>query len=134
MRQSLFVGSSPGESERIDHVWKSGRLSFCWKRPQPELGPQGSPGQGGIPQGGARGFPRGDPNVPVADCVRRSPLGTFTFKNKANKSHRYLNKESLSGLDSDIEEKIKIYDEVATVVSSGPTSIPKRDFLTFKSF
>jgi hypothetical protein len=32
----------------------------------------GGLGQGSTPQGGAREFPRGDPNVTVADCVRRN--------------------------------------------------------------
>ena len=40
-------------------------------------------GKGASHRGAPGGFPRGDPNVPVADCVRRSPLGTFTFKDKA---------------------------------------------------
>ena len=49
-----------------------GETFFLLEMATARAGATGGPGQGGIPQGGAREFPRGDPNVPVADCVRRN--------------------------------------------------------------
>jgi hypothetical protein len=71
MRQSLFVGSSPDESESI-MFGSQGDFLFVGSGHNQSWGHRGGAGQGGIPQGGAREFPRGDPNVPVADCVRRN--------------------------------------------------------------
>ena len=79
-------GSSPGETLKSCLVWevlclKSGGLSFFVGRGYSQSwSHRGVLGKGASHKGAPGVFPRGDPNVPVADCVRRSPLGMFTFK------------------------------------------------------
>jgi hypothetical protein len=67
---------------------------------------------------------------------RHKSMPAFAFdKNHAKKmssSRRFLNKDSLSNLESDNLSECDF--EAATVVSVGGTDIPKRDFLTFKAF
>jgi hypothetical protein len=68
--------------------------------------------------------------------TRHRSVPAFSFESgrkKLNTSHRFLNRDSLSQLDSDNMSECDI--EAATVISdSGRTEMNKRDFLSFRAF